>query len=365
MLQNYVRQLLVFAFILVSFKALGQSFGTSASARYGDGCRLDFYNVSNVKIFSLRGSELRYWYNPSNQIIVRDENTQVTDLYGITGLAALIDSVQSICLAGLCSTTPPDTNTYSFCGSPLFDYFNNNQGFGDNDTITGTSSANIISLDDSIYLHLFNTGISYEDYNYGTCLGGIGCDTEIDSCATNNDLECSKVENLSITVGGQSETYIDYFQCSEVATVNPQGWLYTFEGTQFDTLELNTFAITASSDTVIKNDIIIPIEGDFSTLRILGTNFSNITKTDDAISITAKPVKTSGQTYATNSFKIQKLAYADIDAPVISEQVYNPNSGEQTKSLAITTGKNTYCIQVADTNGNIAYTIFQLTKTVL
>ena len=129
---------------------------------------------------------------------------------------------------------------------------------------------------------------------------------------------------------------------------------------------MNTFAITASSDTVIKNDIIIPIQGgNFETLRILGVNFTNITKDDNTIYITSYPVKTSGQTYASNSFKIQKLAYADIDAPVLSQEVYNPNSGEQTKSLAITTGQNTYCIQVEDTNGNVAYTIFQLTKTAL
>ena len=120
---------------------------------------------------------------------------------------------------------------------------------------------------------------------------------------------------------------------------------------------------TISLDTTIKADLFY--NDPSYVYRLLGVLATDITKTEDAISITAKPVKTSGQTYATNSFKIQKLAYADIDAPVINEQVYNPNLGEQTKSLAISTGKNTYCIQVEDTQGNIAYTIFQLTKTAL
>lgn len=365
MLQNYVRQLLVFAFILVSFNALGQSFGTSVSARYGDGCRLDFYNSTNVKIYSLRGSELRYWYNASGQIIVRDENTQVTDLYGISGLSALIDSVQSICLAGLCSSTPPPIE-YSFCGSPLFDFWSNVDG-ANNDTLAngiGGGALPITSINDIMYLELINTYIGNLnwDYNYGFCLSGLGNQEQIDSCLSQNNLECSRIINIDYLVNGNSAFDIDSAFCEDAI----EFCINFFNAPLDDTATINTLVSTISNDTTIKNDISIPIGGDnYSTLRILGTVIDSISFNNDLISITAKPIKTSGQTYATNSFKIQKLAYADIDAPVITESVYNPNSGEQTADFDIDEGQNTYCIRVEDTNGNVAYTIFQLTKTPL
>ena len=361
MLRNYYRQLLAFIFILTSITANGQGFGVSTSARYADGCRLDFYNSTNVKIFSLRGSELRYTYNSSGQIIVRDENIQITDVFGISGLAALIDSVQSICLAGLCSSTTPPTE-FSFCGSPIWDFWRNNVGASaDNDTLGGGAGLSLAAIDNTIFIYLSNSGLVFEDYFWGNCLGGIYSQQEIDTCANQQDLNCSKIINTDYIVNQGELISID-----SSAELAKQSYTWTFTITDFDTISVTSHGYTLSNDTTIKNDICIGInDGLAKVLRPLGIKITDIVNDTSLIYISATPIKTSGQTYATNSFKIQKLAYADIDAPVINEQVYNPNLGEQTKSLAISTGKNTYCIQVEDTQGNIAYTIFQLTKTAL
>lgn len=366
MLQNYIRQLLVFAFILVSFNAIGQSFGTSVNARYGDGCRLDFYNSTNVKIFSLRGSELRYWYNPSGQIIVRDENTQVTDLYGITGLAALIDSVQSVCLAGLCGGTTP-VETFAYCGAPLWDFWSTNVGFEQNDTLAecgGGSSPICISSAEAV-IHYWNSGVAYPTYNFGLCLGGSICKNEIDTCHQTNETQCAEILSFTTLISGETFTNIDSTFACESGLRAPQSISYTFDAALNDTLELNAVSITISADTTIKNDIFKAQST--SALRVLGVAFTNIDldTTTATIEITAKPIKTSGQTYAASSFKIEKIEFADIAADTISGSSYNPNLGEQSNTFALTTGKNTFKVSVEDTDGNIAYSIFQVTKTAL
>jgi len=372
MLQNYIRQLLVFAFILVSFNALGQSFGTSVSARYGDGCRLDFYNSTNVKIFSLRGSELRYWYNPSGQIIARDENTQVTDLYGITGLAALIDSVQSVCLAGLCSGSTP-IETFSYCGAGVWDFYASNGS--DIDTLSycaASCSINPLVYEETyIRIHLWNAqNINLiGSYPFGDCVfSGNTCE-QINYCADSiNNLSCTLFSFFTASANEVPYNAVDSFACPP-ETMNIESLNYLLEVNQFDTIELYLKGINVNNDTIITQDIVIPYNNidSFSVLRTLGIKFLDIDldTTNAILEITAKPVKTSGQTYASSSFKIEKIAFADISSGTISGSTYNPNLGEQSNTFSLTTGKNTFKVSVEDTDGNIAYSIFQVTKTAL
>lgn len=365
MLQNYIRQLLVFAFILVSFTALGQSFGTSVSARYGDGCRLDFYNTTNVKIFSLRGSELRYWYNPSGQIIVRDENTQVTDLYGITGLAALIDSVQSVCLAGVCGGSTP-VETFTYCGSPVASYWYLNDT--SNYDVVNFYSINTQIIVDSIqYFNLLGNsndiccGIS--DYTFypfsgqtslqGACekdfeFSPYTCDSIIYYSASFQDTILAVYLEADCAAGkGYSNDSI----LISSTTVSP--FAYEWVTVSNDTLKVKEFTKRAATASVL--------------FRVLGVEYTdlNLDTTASTIEISAKPIKTSGQTYEASSFKIEKIAFADISAGTISGSTYNPNLGEQSNTFAMTTGKNTFKVSVEDTDGNIAYSIFQVTKTQL
>ena len=372
MLQNYVRQLLVFAFILVSFTALGQSFGTSVSARYGDGCRLDFYNSTNVKIFSLRGSELRYWYNPSGQIIVRDENTQVTDLFGISGLAALIDSVQSVCLAGLCGGTTP-IETFAYCGSPVFDFWLG-QSSGISKDTTAFNPINIRwgfnATTENVTLHLFK-GMVANQFFTSECYYLISpCDT-IQECIDGISL-CSNIASFQATLNGNTEDSV-YTFC-DISTNNIASNYYQFNGSEQykDTSTLLLNVITDNADTtIIKNNFFIDsvvVGNGVLFTRFIGvviSGFTELDSTNSLVNIIARPVKTSGQTYAASSFKIEKIAFADITAGTIEGGSYNPNLGEQTIELPITTGKNTFKVSVEDTDGNIAYSIFQITKTAL
>lgn len=369
MLQNYIRQLLVFAFILVSFTALGQSFGTSVSARYGDGCRLDFYNSTNVKIFSLRGSELRYWYNPSGQIIVRDENTQVTDLYGITGLAALIDSVQSVCLAGLCGGSTP-IETFAYCGAPVLDFWQQ-AGAGTDTLISSVGSFWSARIDETqLSLTLSESTLLYDNYPYNLGLtGGSGGCGDYQNQLEVNALLCTEVLYFEATLNNQLPELIENTGCPSADITDSLHYFYN-EDVNYDTLSnLKTISITSSGDTSIKSDYFIRCCGT-GMLRNLGVTFQANTgivldTTDNTITLTAYPVKTSGQTYAASSFKIEKIAFADISAGTISGSAYNPNSGEQSNTFNLTTGKNTFKVSVEDTDGNVAYSIFQVTKTAL
>lgn len=368
MLRDYIRQLLAFILFITSIAANAQGFGVSTSARYGDGCRLDFYNVGNTKIYSLRGSELRYTYNSSGQIIVRDESTQITDVYGISGLAALIDSVQSVCLAGFCGGSTTDTNYYTYCGAPLWDFWSTNVGFSQpSDTLSecGGGGSPICILDNLAQIHYWNSGVAYPTYDFGDCLGGAICIDDIEICQEENQIPCSDILSFQTLIGGQTYTILDSTFYCESGFRSPQSILYTFDAALNDTFDLNALSITISEDTTIKNDIFI--SQSTSALRILGTVFTdiNLDTANATITIEAKPVKTSGQTYQTSSFKIQKISYADINAPVINGSTYNPNSGTQSNTFNLTTGKNTFKVSVEDTDGNIAYSIFQVSKTAL
>ena len=375
MLQNYARQLLVFAFILLSFTALGQSFGTSVSARYGDGCRLDFYNTTNVKIFSLRGSELRYWYNPSGQIIVRDENTQVTDLFGITGLAALIDSVQSVCLAGVCGSSTP-IETFTYCGVPVANYF------GAYDTINSP-----IAYDDFKGLATFQIPSDTTQTGFAMCSNDLyeptGSDFTLYPHNKKPNLGCEAsnyIPNLLPDFENCDSVKLFIFEMSPIVFIPdsyyqigypPLPLLFDTISVDYNIKEVNTSLINIGNDTLVIKDFaqffIVPASKKVRLKRNLGVSINSIALDTSSATITieAKPVKTSGQTYASSSFKIEKIAFADITAGTISGSSYNPNSGTQTDTFALTTGKNTFKVSVEDTDGNIVYSIFQVTKTAL
>jgi len=376
MLRNYYRQLLAFIFIITSITANGQGFGVSTSARYADGCRLDFYNSTNVKIFSLRGSELRYTYNSSGQIIVRDENIQITDVFGISGLAALIDSVQSICLAGLCSGGSTPVETFSYCMSPTFDLWSP-ASLDNPDTITGSMSCGgvcpLVYVDNQYQAHIYNSLSPLGDDEtlfFRLCqTSQYTCD-QIDACLQDtlySASQCAIINYFNIEANGVGYTSIDSALCFG-NTNNIPSQTYFLDVADGDTTTLYQILTTINSDTTIRQDISIPFnESQNEVLRILGVTTTGLSldTTNSTLTVTAKPAKTSETTYQASSFKIEKIAFADITASTISGSSYNPNLGEQFNTFALTTGKNTFKVSVADTNGNVAYTIFQVTKTAL
>lgn len=375
MLRNYYRQLLAFILFITSIAANGQGFGVSTSARYADGCRLDFYNSTNAKIFSLRGSELRYTYNSSGQIIVRDENTQITDVFGISGLAALIDSVQSVCLAGLCSGGSTPVETFSYCGNTIGGYFYLNDTINSSpafDNFVGFASFKN-GLDTTVYLFATCSNEIYEaagsdftNYDFQNT-SNIGCNN---TTSLNNGRVCDSVKYYNL----QWKTY----NWTPPAGYYQQGYPQSVDGNLYDTIALEYTTkpllytmVNVNNDTSITNeytvDFVVPTNKKLRIKRILGVTTTGLSldTTNSTLTVTAKPVKTSGQTYATSSFKIEKITFADIYAPTISGSTYNPNLGEQTLELPLTTGKNTFKVSVEDTDGNIAYSIFQVSKTAL
>lgn len=293
-------------------------------------------------------------------------------LNGITDTLNFLESVNSIIFKSCCSSTPPEPTSYSLCGAPVWDFYAGNSN--DIDTLSYCNSNCVnnpfIYEEPNIRMHLWNAqNINLIGrYPFGDCVfSGNTCE-QINYCADSlNDLSCSLFTYFNATANEIPYNSVDSFACPP-ETMNIESLNYLLEVTQYDTIQLYLEGIVVSGDTIISQDIVIPYNIDsFSVLRTLGIKFLDIylDTANATIEITAKPVKTSGQTYAASSFNIQKIAYADISAPVISGSTYNPNSGVQSNTFNLTTGKNTFKVSVQDTNGNIAYTIFQVSKTAL
>jgi len=322
-------------------------------------CYADANSAGNIAIKFSGNDKLVTAYQAPSLYVVNGQTSSNRD--------SVLNRLHIIMLDFQCSTPEPPIETFAYCGAPLWDFWSTNVGFEQSDTLAecgGGNSPLCIGSNEAI-IHYWNSGFSFFGYNYGECLGGAICTNEVDLCLSENQTECAQIISFTTLVDGETFTDIDSTTNCESGLRAPQSITYTFDAALNDTLELNAVSITISADTTIKNDIFIAQS--VSALRVLGVAFTNIDldTTSATIEITAKPVKTSGQTYAASSFKIEKIAFADITAGTISGSSYNPNLGEQSNTFALTTGKNTFKVSVEDTDGNIAYSIFQVSKTAL
>lgn len=322
-------------------------------------CYADANSAGNIAIKFSGNDKLVTAYQAPSLYVINGQTSSNRD--------SVLNRLHIIMLDFQCSTPEPPIETFAYCGAPVWDFWSSEDSGNNSDTLAlcgGSNSPLCISSNEAI-IHFWNSGVSYPTYNFGECLGGIICSNEIETCQSLNGNECAEIVSFTTLIGGETFTDIDSTTNCESGLRAPQSIIYTFDAALNDTFDLNAVSITISADTTIKNDIFIAQS--VSALRVLGVAFTNIDldTTNATIEITAKPVKTSGQTYAASSFKIEKITYADISAGIISGSSYNPNSGTQTDTFALTTGKNTFKVSVEDTDGNIAYSIFQVTKTLL
>lgn len=318
-------------------------------------CYADANSAGNIAIKFSGNDKLVTAYQAPSVYVVNGQTSSNRD--------SVLNRLHIIMLDFQCSTPEPPIETFTFCGSPLFDFWSS-LGTPNDDTIAyGVEGSPISNLSDKVAIHYWGSGIYFDDYNYGNCVKNAICKANYISCLSVNEIGCSEIDTLGTLVGGEGLTLQDTVISCLSDNIAWQTVQFEFDAIEDDTLDIYSFIKTISSDTTLKNDVFINTAS--YSLRILGTLFSDITRTDDAISITAKPIKTSGQTYAASSFKIEKIEFADITAGTISGSSYNPNSGTQTDTFALTTGKNTFKVSVEDTDGNIAYSIFQVTKTLL
>lgn len=329
-------------------------------------CYADANSAGNIAIKFSGNDKLVTAYQAPNLYVINGQTSSNRD--------SVLNRLSVIMLDFQCSTpTPPEPTSYELHGSPYFDFWIGTGG-PNKDTLAVGFPFNYPmysspSNDSTLTMHLWG-GTLLTGYTPNICyaVGQRKCDT-LQNCIDINTPN-NIVSVFEPTINNISENSI--FTLCDLSTSNVPSLYYNFNTSTVnwkDTSVLNLTVITLQNDTTIQQQpsFYVTPDGDGAWLkRNLAVIFDGSTTLDtNIIYITARPAKASSQTYATSSFKIQQLAYADINAPVITESVYNPNSGVQTADFNVNEGKNTYCVRVEDTNGNIAYTIFQVTKTAI
>ena len=319
-------------------------------------CYADANSAGNIAIKFSGNDKLVTAYQAPSLYVVNGQTSSNRD--------SVLNRLSIIMLDFQCSTpVPPPPTEFSFCGSPLFDFWSPTNDEFEEDTITFCFAGSPICNSglEKLTIHYYGSGVYFDSYNYGNCLRNAICKANVNECLGFTETSCAKTDTLYSLLDGEGYSILDTSISCLSDNIAPQTVDFIYNVLEQDTALIYSFVKTINTDTTIKTDLYYNDQS--YVYRILGIKITDIVNDTSLIYISATPIKTSGQTYASNSFKIQKLAYADIDAPVITESVFNPNLGEQMADFDIDLGQNTYCIQVSDTNGNVAYTIFQLTKT--
>ena len=283
-----------------------------------------------------------------------------------------LDSILQALIDLNCDTIP--LGYFNYCMSPTFDLFSDIVGFGGDTLAGGTSCGGICPLTyigTQYQAHIYNSyspNVTDESTPFRFCpTVAYTCD-QIDACLQDTLYsagQCAIINYFNIEANGVGYSSIDSALCFG-NTNNIPSQTYLLDVVDGDTTMLYQILTTINSDTTIRQDISIPFnETENKVLRTLGCVYSGlaIDTINSTVTITATPSKTSETTYQASSFKIEKIAFADISAGTISGSTYNPILGQQSNTFALTTGKNTFKISVEDTDGNIAYSIFQVTKT--
>ena len=326
-------------------------------------CYADANSAGNIAIKFSGNDKLVTAYQSPSLYVINGQTSSNRD--------SVLNRLSVIMLDFQCSTpTPPEPTSYSLCGAPVGTYW------GCSDTIN-VLDEDICGINSSTYedtLHyLFQVSPAFLDYpdditsftdypfNQSPNIPTTFCDDTANFEGTFST--CNYIQSFSLTFD-----IVDTTLNTECAFYDGLVGDYIIERDGLSK-PLNIEIINAGNDSLLLQDYLVdrisPIVFGTDLRRVIGTAVTDIDLDTNIIYITAKPVKISETTYLASSFKIQQLEYADINAPVITESVYNPNSGQQTADFDVNEGRNTYCIRVEDTLGNIAYTIFQVTKTAI
>ncbi len=328
-------------------------------------CYADANSAGNIAIKFSGNDKLVTAYQSPSLYVINGQTSSNRD--------SVLNRLHIIMLDFQCSTPEPPIETFAYCGNTIGGYFYLNDTINSSpafDNFVGFASFKN-GLDTTVYL--FSTcsneiyeaaGSDFTNYDFQNT-SNIGCNN---TTSLNNGRVCDSVKYYNL----QWKTY----NWTPPAGYYQQGYPQSVDGNLFDTIALEYTTkpllytmVNVNNDTSITNeytvDFVVPTNKKLRIKRILGVTTTGLSldTTNSTLTVTAKPVKTSGTTYAASSFKIEKIAFADITAGTISGSIYNPNSGEQSNTFALTTGKNTFKISVEDTDGNVAYSIFQVTKT--
>ena len=369
-----MKHILTFILILSFFASIGQvrlsdtanngtfsyHLGSNFRGQYPKGsCYLDRDASGAFAIRRVTGAVVTPYVSMSNYEL----NGEVDTVF-----SSYIEKLNGIIMLSCGGSTPIET--FAYCGAPVLDFWQQ-AGAGTDTLISSVGSFWSARIDETqLSLTLSESTLLYDNYPYNLGLtGGSGGCGDYQNELEVNALLCTEVLYFEATLNNQLPELIENTGCPSADITDSLHYFYN-EDVNYDTLSnLKTISITSSGDTSIKSDYFIRCCGT-GMLRNLGVTFQANTgivldTTDNTITLTAYPVKTSGTTYAASSFKIEKIEFADITAGTISGSSYNPNLGEQSNTFSLTTGKNTFKVSVEDTDGNIAYSIFQVTKTQL
>lgn len=354
--------------ILYSFTTNGQA----VSASYGDGCRLNFFNANGFRIFSLRGDELRYWYNSSGQVIVRDENTQITT--SIAGIASLIDSIQDVCVKGACNSAPPTPTGIKYCGITVANRFNQNDTINNItplfDNFYGISSFKIDGDTTRTLITFCSNEVSYPlGFNFNDYLFNNPPNAYCDpvNVIPNNLPDFSNCDSIVYySYDWDSINYVAPFYYQEPYPPLPE--VYDTVYIDYTIRDAKSVTVNIGSDTLITNDYLqyylVPSNKNVRIKRVSGIAVKELVldTLNSTISITAYPVKTYDKTYQTSSLKVYKIASANINSTEIIGETFDPNIGIVSKELPIALGKNTFKVSVETIGVGTSYLIFQITK---
>jgi hypothetical protein len=378
-----MKHILTFILCLSFFASIGQvrlsdtanngtfsyHLGSNFRGQYPKGsCYLDRDASGAFAIRRVTGAVVTPYVSMSNYELNGDVDTV---------FSSYIEKLNGIIMLSCGGSTPIET--FAYCGAPIWNIWNISFE-GTSDTFTFCTTSGILCeplrlvYDDGEYgVKLSGAQYNFDNYIFNTCQFAYGAPCvegqSLNNCLDFVEATCAELSSFNLKANGLAYSSIDSLWYCGFDTNNLSRLRYNVSVTQFDTTDLYLEGFTVGGDSIITQDITIPINDtdSLSVIRTLGIKFLDIDldTTNATIEITAKPVKTSGQTYATSSFKIEKIAFADITAGSISGSTYNPNLGEQSNTFSLTTGKNTFKVSVEDTDGNIAYSIFQVTKTQL
>ena len=154
-------------------------------------CYADANSAGNIAIKFSGNDKLVTAYQSPSLYVINGQTSSNRD--------SVLNRLHIIMLDFQCSTpVPPPPTEFSFCGSPLFDFWSPTNDVYKDDTTTVCFDGSPIcySALDKLTIHYWGSGVYFNDYNYGNCLRNAICKANVLSCLGATETACAEIDTL-------------------------------------------------------------------------------------------------------------------------------------------------------------------------